>query len=478
MMEDIQSILQQKCRIDRNKPVLIGVSGGPDSLFLLYICHDFQLPILLAHFNHHLRPEAGEEALRVRYMAQQLGVEAIFGEADVSELAGSEHLSLEEAARNARYRFLFSQAETKGVQAVAVAHTADDQIETVLMHLLRGAGVSGLRGMPYYSLPNPWSATIPLVRPLLGTWRTEIDADLQARGLEPIQDASNQDKQFYRNRIRLELVPLLKQLKPDAPQSILRMTRVLQSEDEVLDDLVDSAWEACKVQAAPGYVSFGREGFLHQPLALQRRLIRRMISILRTGLRDIDFETVERAIETIKQPPATGQANLAAGLTLFFEGSQVYLAEAETALPASDWPQLPEGEIYEISAPSQKEFPGGWVLKAEIVDLNPDLEEQIRRNNDPYQAWFDLGNLAWPLRVRTVCLGDRFTPLGMGGAKVHLAEWMVNHKIPRRARSAWPLFVSGSEILWVPGYRSSDTYKINESTSTALFLSLHKINSQ
>ena len=240
--------------------------------------------------------------------------------------------------------FCSSKHETLGLQAVAVGHTADDQVETVLMHLLRGAGLSGLRGMSYYSLPNPWSQTIPLVRPLLGVWREEIMAYLARQGLQPSLDASNLEKRYYRNRLRHELIPQLEELNPGARRRIWKMAALLQDEDETIERVVDAAWGQCCLVDSEAAVAFDTGGLRDQPKGVQRRLIRRAIARLRPGLRDIDYETVDRALDFLTSPTRTGQMDLAAGLRLEMEGERLWIADWKADLPGANWPQLAPGE--------------------------------------------------------------------------------------------------------------------------------------
>lgn len=199
MQERVNICLRDECFLKPDKPVIVAVSGGPDSLCLLDILHKFSSLLMVAHFNHGLRPESESDARAVRREAEKRSLTFILGEDDVATFAADNRLSIEEAARIRRYRFLFAQAEKYDTQAVAVGHTADDQIETMLMHLLRGSGLSGLKGMPARSSPNAWSAGIPLLRPLISIWREEVLAYCREYDLKPVIDRSNMDTTIYRN---------------------------------------------------------------------------------------------------------------------------------------------------------------------------------------------------------------------------------------------------------------------------------------
>ena len=258
MLHNIANILQRECNLHRSDRLLVGVSGGPDSLCLLHMLHSIGYELIAAHVNHQLRPEAFDEAQYVKQFSADRGIEFISTEVDVERLASEHSLSLEEAARNVRYRYLFEQADKMAVVAVLVGHTADDQVETILMHLLRGSGLSGLRGMEYRLLPNPWSDRIPLVRPLLSTWRSDILQYLTENKIEPVIDQSNLDTAFFRNHLRHDLLPLLDSFHPGVRQNLLRLGVTVRDDFVVLQQLVDQAWDDQSRQAwtrLPGFPS-------------------------------------------------------------------------------------------------------------------------------------------------------------------------------------------------------------------------------
>ncbi len=173
MLDRIANIIQE-CQLHTENCLVVGVSGGPDSLCLLHSLHHLGHQVIAVHVNHGLRPEADKEEQQVKQFADHFGIEFICSHVEVMKFAVHASLSIEEAARNLRYTSLFEQARRSGAHAVVVGHNADDQVETILLHLLRGSGMVGLRGMDYRTLPNQWSQEIPLLRPLLSTWRSEV----------------------------------------------------------------------------------------------------------------------------------------------------------------------------------------------------------------------------------------------------------------------------------------------------------------
>jgi tRNA(Ile)-lysidine synthase len=472
MLETVELTLQANCHLDRQQAILVAVSGGPDSLCLLHRLWGLNYKLVVAHLDHSLRPESADEGAIVQRTTQRLGIQYVFARRDVPAYASQNGLSIEEAARNVRYHFLFEQAQILGLQAVAVGHTADDQVETVLMHLLRGAGLSGLRGMSYYSLSNPWSQTIPLVRPLLGIWREEIMAYLAQQGLQPSQDASNLDKRYYRNRLRHDLIPHLEELNPGVRRRVWTMAALLQDDDETIERVVDAAWGQCGLIGTTGAVAFDIVILRDQPKGVQRRLIRRAIARLLPSLRDIDYETVDRALEFLSSPTRTGQMDLAAGLRLEMEGTRLWMADWKADLPGANWPQLTRGERLELAVPGETRLSSGWILRADILGGGETTLAQAQANADPFQAWLDLERLKQPLIIRSRASGERFRPLGMGGHSLKLSDFMVNVGLPRRARANWPLLAAGEEIIWVPGYRIAETVGVKPNTLELLRLNL------
>src|SRR3990172_11827833 len=397
MLDRLEFILIDQCLLDRQRPIVVGVSGGPDSLCLMDVLARSGYSIVVAHLNHGLRAEAEGEAEQVQGYARKLGIDFILGKTDIIAIAQRDHLSTEEAARHERYRFLFAQAKQYKAQSVAVAHTADDQVETVLMHLLRGSGLAGLKGMISRTIPNSWSKTIPLARPLLGIWRSEVLAYCEERGLKPLIDPSNLDRTIFRNRLRHELIPFLESYNPSVREAVWRTARVLAGEAEILEEVVQKAWWRCGAAAGPGYVSFDRQALQAEPVPVQRHLFRRAIATLRPGLRDIGFDAVERALIFLAAPARSAQIDLIAGLRLLFEPGRLWVADRESVLPLAGLPKMPVGVELPIEVPGVLCLEEGWILFCETLS---DLEagrRQAETNLDLYQAWVSLDSLAAPI---------------------------------------------------------------------------------
>lgn len=474
MLDSIAKILQRDCKLKQTDRLLVGVSGGPDSICLLNLLCSCGYNVIAAHVNHQLRPEADQEAEVVRQFAAKFDIKFISCSIDVRSYACRHSLSVEGAARTVRYTYLFEQAEVFDATAVLVAHTADDQVETILMHLLRGSGLSGLCGMEYRMLPNPWSDHIPLVRPLLSTWREEILEYLAENNIVAVTDQSNLDRTYLRNRLRHELLPILESYNPSVRQNLLRMGLILQDDYSALQVMVDEAWEVTLSRHGLDYLAFSRLRFLELHPSIQRYILRKAIAHFLPGLHDVDFECIERGLEFVSKGKPDGQVDLVAGLCLFREGDLFWLATRLESLPQTNYPAIDPGIKISINIPSRLTLSNDWQLQ---IEETPDLEVALRestKNKDLYQAWVDAGDLELPLTIRSRKVGDRIQPIGMDGHSIKVSDLMINLKLPKRARSTWPLICSGDHILWVPGCRLSQQVQISADSHFVVHLILSR----
>ncbi|MCX6080944.1 MAG: tRNA lysidine(34) synthetase TilS [Chloroflexi bacterium] len=443
--------------------ITVGVSGGPDSMALLHFLHTLHYPLLIASFNHRLRPGAEQDIDYVRQFAANLGLPFVSGSADVAAHASSHGLSVEEAARDLRYQFLFGEARKAGAQAVVVGHTADDQAETVLMHFLRGAGLTGLKGMPPRTILASFDESIPLVRPLLAWTRADTEAYCNLHDLKPRLDPTNTDTKYFRNKLRYELLPILEKYNPQIKQSLARTALALQGDYELLNGLIETAWQKTVRSTGPGFIEFDRLELAKLAATLTRNLFRKAAFKLKPGLRDIDFDALERAA-TLKP------VELAGGLKTFLEGDRLYLTADQTCLPTTSWPQLSEPIFISAGLAS---LGNGWFLHAQEI-TSDNLYAEASSNPQKYTAWLDADLTSDQVMARTFHSGDRFEPLGMPRQSIKLAELFINLKIHQRLRRNWPLICVNDIIAWVPGLRLAESFKVTEKTRRAIKIEFRK----
>ena len=458
-MENIETVLKNECRLVKEKPLVVGVSGGPDSLCLLSLIHEFDYSVIAVHVNHHLRKEADDEALKVEEFCKQKKILFKIFNVDVTQFCKEKRCSIEEGARILRYQCLMSACVEANAQALAVAHQADDQIETALMHLLRGSGMSGIKAMNYYSFNETFSKEIPIVRPLLGVWRSEIIEYCAANQITPCYDQTNEDQTYYRNRIRHELVPLLKTYNNQAGQHLWNLSRILVEEDRFLETLTNEALLKVIQRRGNGLITIDRTLFNGLDLSLKRRAARKMIADLRTNIRDIGFEPVERAVDFIGSDSVKGYWRLMDDLNI----TRIDASEDLLYLNSADldvlWPLLQTCERISLPADSQIEMNAYWQISR--LDSYEVLRNFDKNSN---AAYFDLDQISKELTLSTWKKGESFTPFGMTGKKVKVGDFFTNLHIPEIIRDRWPILRSGGEILWIIGLRRSDLARVTQST--------------
>jgi len=475
MLENIDSILSEKCGLRRDRPVIAGVSGGPDSLCLMNVLRKAGYRIIVAHFNHKLRPDADADANIVEQTAGRLNIASVIQSGDVRAFADAEKLSIEESARILRYRFLMEQARHFHAQAVAVGHTADDQVETVLMHFIRGAGLAGLKGMNYRTIIKMFDPEIPVVRPLLDMWREETIVYCATNGFRPRHDPSNASLDFFRNRLRHLLIPTLESYNPRFREVLWRTSRSLAGDFEILSELLDKIWKECAVQETAEFIAFDIAALNKQSVGLQRNLIRRAMEHLRPDSTDVNYATLERASNFIADSQQRSRTNLPGDLHLLREGMLIYVVAGDATLPIERWPQMPdESATITLKVPGSVTLSGGWKLSCERWNIASLALEQAKSNEDPFQVWLDARGISDALELRVRQDGDRFEPFGMDGHEVKISDFFINVKLPQRARDHWPLLCMGERVVWVPGYRSAHPFRLTDSTRQALYFSLTK----
>lgn len=456
--------------------VMVGVSGGPDSLCLLHalraLSDELGIALHVGHLDHGTREGASAEDARfVADLCVAWGLPCTVERADVPKLARERGISFEEAARQARYRFLGDLAQSQGGCSVAVAHHADDQVETVLMHFLRGSGLAGLRGM----MPVSWvddlrlgAETRPdhrprvrLVRPLLAVTRAEIEAYCREHGLAPRYDRSNLDTTYFRNRLRHELIPLLEGYNPSFQGAVRRMAAVVAEDYAVLDQLVADTWERVVSEASGRVVVYRREAFLALPLGLRRSLVRRGIHHLRFSLRNIDWVHVEDAVRVASQGRVGAEATLPRGLMLRVGYDELVLADREYVRVEADWPRV--DAVLPLPRFGCCDLQRGWRLAIDRLPIDA-VAAAWRRNPDRYTAYLDAEALAEPLVLRPRREGDRFSPLGLPDHRQKVSDFMINMRVPQHERACVPLLVSDGRIAWIVGWRIDARFAIQEAT--------------
>ncbi len=462
MLEKFQQNLYRNCEVKPSDRLLVGVSGGPDSLALLLLLRDAGFELIAAHLNHQLLPEADDEESGVREIAENWNIPFISKKADVRSFSENNSMSIEEAARVIRYRFLFEQALEWDARAVAVAHTADDQVETILMHLLRGAGLHGLSGMKWRTLPNEWSSRIPLLRPMLSIWRSEIMELLMENKVQPYWDESNEDERYFRNRVRKRLIPYLETYNPAIRKLLWQTCDIMQAEEALLDQL---EMKACKETILNVEISVG--AFRKLPLSLKRRVIRRIWRIVTPETDDIEYEQVNRVIEHIDRD-TEGLFHIANECYLLREFERLYLCYLDK-MPRNSFYQVTKDES-KLTIPGKTQVGDDLFIQAELLSAIDDNMMEKIKSSPAHHAWIDYERCKGTIVVRSVNPGDRFAPLQLGGHHTKISDIYVNRKIPKRYRAKYPLICDNERVIWIPGYTISHDVRVDGQTRMILHL--------
>jgi tRNA(Ile)-lysidine synthetase-like protein len=437
--------------------ILVAVSGGADSTALLLLLHrlakTMRTELHVAHFDHGLRGRAAaREESFVRSLCDALCVPCTSGSADVRETARTARIGLEDAARRERYAFLARVAAEAGCSAVATGHTASDQAETVLLHLIRGTGLKGLGGMqPVSSWPFEGHRGLRLVRPLLRLSRQDTLAVCAAFAIEPLEDESNASPRFRRNRIRHEVLPLLREMNPSIELALVRLASAASEGSAYLES------EARKLFVSPrsgasGDVALPRE-LKNAPVVLRQMAVRMALADAAGDAREFTERHFE-AVEGLLMSGATGdRVELPRGVVAVLEADGLVVGRGGDPHPSP----LPGGEGTVLGAPGACSRFG--MLEASLIEVKPESGTWVE---------VDEGAVKGVVRVRRRRDGDRFQPLGMSGTK-KLQDFFVDARVPRDERDAVPIFESGRGIVWVGGLRIADWAKPQAGAPT-LFL--------
>jgi tRNA(Ile)-lysidine synthase len=417
----------------------VAISGGPDSNLLLEFMKRFSreagLQLAAIHFNHKLRGEESDADERfVRQRAEALGIEFLRAEADTNQAAKAQARNLEAIARELRYRFFFSLLNCGKVDKIVTAHTANDQAETVLLRLLRGTGSKGLGGI-YPVLEGK------VYRPFLNVSREEIEREIQDRKLEFVIDASNRNLRFQRNKIRMELLPRLKnEFNREIVSLLADLSQRARADEEVLE-------QVARERAHPWRVRDGAQEKIpirplaEFPAALQRRVLRQMVQTASGNLRGV----THRHIEALRQLSIGSQSGCKLLLPGGLEARRDFdwlVLEKKTAAIENEGYRLPVKIPGEVKVPRLE-----TVFRFKIIEA----PTKGKTYNEQGLAGLDPQKLTGKLVLRNWRPGDRFQP--MGSLKVHkLKELMARSKIPATERKSWPVLESGGEIVWVRGF--------------------------
>ncbi|MGD2038849.1 MAG: tRNA lysidine(34) synthetase TilS [Desulfobacterales bacterium] len=449
--------------------VLVGVSGGPDSValvdILLALGPKFSFKVAIAHLNHCLRrDESKRDEDFVVSLAEQLDLPLHVERQDVRHYQKSHRLSLEEAARQVRYRFYDAIASKFGYEKIALGHHSDDNAELILMYLLRGSGPLGLSGIPPLR-------DAKIIRPLIDIKRSEIMDYIALRGLDCVLDSSNRDSQYLRNRVRNRLIPELKaEYNPKLIDSLNRLALILDAEQRWIESLIQPIFKKVVVFEKQSRIGFDIEQLNQHNIAVRRLLIRRAVLKVKGNLRRLAFVHVEAAIKLAQKTAASGALDLPDRIRISRQDNVLIISkEAQNLRHLASAARLTSTPDYAYRLSKTGElFIKEAALKIRFSEIPLENTPDWRPSGQGASTvYFDMDKIRFPLVIRNFRPGDRFSPLGMTGRQ-KLNKFFIDHKVSRADRKKCPILLSRNEIIWVVGHRLDNAAKMGPQTRRIL----------
>lgn len=433
----------------RKEKVLVGVSGGPDSVALLYLLYQYRKELRIyphvVHLHHGIRGAAADrDAKYVEQLADKYSFPIAIKRVNVPALAEKGKKNLEEVGREARYDFFAEAGRRMGISKVVTAHTADDQAETYLMRLIRGAGARGLAAMQ----PVTKLGSMTIVRPLLSAWRFEVEDYCHQHDLKPHIDHTNFLLQYLRNRMRHELLPNLQKINPNVKEVLVQSAELAYEDERYFARIVEQLWERGKALRV--------EELNKQEFSVLSRLILKGIEVAKGNLREINFGHILAIIEKIEDLEAW-ELHLPGGLYVLSDGRNLSFTKKQQKVVR------------------QKKF--RYEIKVPGVTVVPEVKKRIKTfavrsgikfdTSEPSVAYLDRARLGRKLFVRNWREGDTFQPLGMSGSK-KLSDFFIDQKVPREERDRVLILTDNKKIVWVAGHRLDERAKVSGNTERIL----------
>lgn len=463
--------------------ILVAVSGGADSVFLMNVLkqlsESMEFELVVAHIQHGLRgKESEEEEQFVAALAKEWGLPFYCKEVKVKEGILSSGKSLQVVARDLRYQALAELSQELGIYLVATAHHADDQAETLIQRFLRGSSLDGLGGI---HLERSWPYVLPeryplrLIRPLLPFSKQEILQSMKSEGILYRNDSSNASTKYFRNKIRLHLLPILKEDYNAGIVETLGQTAILlQDENQYLNEQASIAFKEV-VEKEEHHFKLDKTRFCKFPVALQRRVIKLILYYLVPDFPEWKFTHIENVRELIQEDNPHAKYHLPLGIRVKRIYNSIHIGFMKTELSGEEERIVPGS--YRIEIPGITYIDSLHLkVHTEVLDASG-IDDSLRgKDATSSQIWFDYDCLnSSSLYIRVKRPGDRIKLLGMSGNK-KIKGLLNEAKIPLDSRENWPVLVKGDTILWAIGLRRSDACLVNHKTKRILRINVFSLN--
>ncbi len=467
-MQKVKKTVAEYNMIQNKDCILVGVSGGADSVTLIHVLYEiapiFSLKLGIAHLNHSLRKnESDDDAGFVNALSKKLNLPCFIEKKDVTKYKTENKLSVEEAGRRMRYAFFEDIAIKEGFNKIALGHTANDNAELVLMYLLRGSGPLGISGIP--PLRGGLKNNLLIIRPLIKTLRPEIEGYISCKGLSHIIDKSNMDEKYLRNKIRHNLIPHLnKNYNSKIVETLNRLASIVRSENEWMEEELAADIKKTIIKEEPDKIvcSVSEIKALHP--AARNRISRIAILKVKGDLRRISLSHIELMSAQLESDSDNWSLDLPDRIRVTRTGESLVISKEKSALRCiSTRHKNKEQEVYEyvINKPESM-IAGKEGIKIIFSEIKDNSSENIFKSK-PGVAFFDMDKICFPLILRNYRHGDRFTPLGMSGSQ-KIARYLINKKVSAESRLKIPVMLSNNKIIWLAGHIIDDSVKVTQNT--------------
>jgi len=448
LIKKIKNFISENSLINENDRILVGLSGGPDSIFLLYILHNyFNNQLIIAHINHKLRGiDSDLDEKFIRTISQKLKIPLYVIREDVKKLSTKNKKSIEEVGRDVRFSFFNKILKVENFNKIALGHNLDDNVETILINFIKGSGMKGLIGIP--------EKRDNIIHPIINIKKEEILKYLEENKIEYRIDKTNFETDYLRNKVRNYLLPIIeKEFNKNFKEKILALSNILKVENRFLDDLVENIKNDI-LKFEDDFVKIDLKKLQNLHLSLKRRLIRKVINHFNKDLREYPLDHIDKVI-SLENKKTGKEIELPLNLIAVKDKNNIIIERRDFEIP-DFYIEIPDiGSYQEIG------------MKIELS-----LVEKISKVKDPFISFFDYDKIELPLKIRKPMFGEKFKPLGLKKEK-KIQDFFVDSGIPKSVRWNLPVLLDKKDdILWIIGVRISDDYKVTNLTNRVICIKI------
>lgn len=448
LIKKIKNFISENSLINENDRILVGLSGGPDSIFLLYILHNyFNNQLIIAHINHKLRGiDSDLDEKFIRTISQKLKIPLYVIREDVEKLSNENKKSIEEVGRDVRFSFFNKILKVENFNKIALGHNLDDNVETILINFIKGSGMKGLIGIP--------EKRDNIIHPIINIKKEEILKYLEENNIEYRIDKTNFETDYLRNKVRNYLLPIIeKEFNKNFKEKILALSNILKVEDKFLDDLVENIKNDI-LKFEDDFVKIDLKKLQNLHLSLKRRLIRKVIDHFNKDLREYPLDHIDKVI-SLENKKTGKEIELPLNLIAVKDKNNIIIKRRDFEIP-DFYIEIPDiGSYQEIG------------MKIELS-----LVEKISKVKDSFISFFDYDKIELPLKIRKPMFGEKFKPLGLKKEK-KIQDFFVDSGIPKSVRWNLPVLLDKKDdILWIVGVRISNDYKVTNLTNRVICIKI------